>query len=61
MIHLLLNSAVFCVKNANFCRFFGKNISKIITLVPETNVMELKYIRQKLAFLLKIRIVYAEN
>jgi hypothetical protein len=27
--------ALFCVKNANiFAKFFGENISKIITLVP---------------------------
>jgi hypothetical protein len=35
MIHILQNSAVFYVKNAIFRRFFGENISRIITSVPK--------------------------
>jgi hypothetical protein len=34
MIKLLHNLALFWVKSVNFSHFFGKNIFKIITLVP---------------------------
>jgi hypothetical protein len=41
MVNFLQNLALFRVKNAIFCRFFGENILKIITSVPDEFVKAL--------------------